>query len=172
MNRVLLALLLLFGCGDPEGVRYPACGDAPDGYPHLTGAPYFSAARIGPGEPLSVMVPVSSDTRAVTVRFHPAYDGLGGPPAFPLNVNAGTKLVEYVIEDTEFPDDVYVAGRVWLEGAGGDRRAEYASEDWDPEAFFRYRTDAPAGCVTDILPPLVEIVSRPVFEPPNDSASQ
>jgi len=170
MNRATLTFLLLIGCGGGDAL-YPPCGNAPDGYPQLTGAPFFSSPRISPGEPLSVMVPVNSHTRTVGVRVHPAYGGGSDIPAFPMQVPEGRDLVEYVIEDTDILDDVYVVGRIRLGGASEGVGAEYLTSEWEPEGLFRYRTPITAQCITDIRQPAVEVVSPREFEPPTDLAS-
>ena len=81
-------------------------GSGASGYPHLAGNPTFSIATASPGQTITVSVPVTSDTRSVTIWMGTDFPN----PTYPVNSyfygagNAATNGTSPVIVSVKLPD--------------------------------------------------------------------
>lgn len=151
-----VCVVLTGGC---VGTEIPACADVSwldyDRQPVLTDAPKFSADEVTAGAPLTIVIPVDTNTRAVRVAIGPA----GEDPIlqFYSADTDGDETVEISIDDTDLPAGDYAARRITLTGENnpGPQSAGYRADG--PDSLYvlaiPFQVETVRRCIAAILAP-------------------
>jgi len=157
-----LLVLTLAGCGGSGG--FPTCDDSPRSAAELAGSPTFSAAQIAPGDPLSLRIPVSEETRQVT-----AFISAPEPTAPRLELAAeteGSETVVLPIDTTDLLDGTYTLSGIFLRGENPSNLPQnsiYDPQDPPNEQYvlnITFAAEQSRSCVTDIPVATFDVVSE------------